>query len=210
MDPYYKHLQQLEITNLYIKKLYINRSIYINKILHICKYFELSNETLYLSIELFDKYITLNTKNQYDLNVVLRVCTIISSKYHDKYYITLSCLVNKNKHIDIQILNKCELDVLKYFNFNLSIPTIYTFCSFFLNALNLTIYENTLHNILFKFTLLNVIDDLYSHIAMYIIYLTILKYENISFDYFKILLSEKHINNIIIPSQFDKYLLIIN
>lgn len=113
----------------------IKRYPYINLALSICETFDLREETFYLSINLFDRYIQdLNiSKKLYIINtkLIMLTCVFISSKYEEIYppliedYLKLFNTFSQNELLDL------ENDILSKLNFDLHTCSPYLFLTKF-------------------------------------------------------------------------------
>jgi hypothetical protein len=172
---YLSYLNYLEMKNIYIKKNYLERSLYVKEIINICKKFELSNDTIYLSIELFDKYVSLNDKCNFD--ILYLTCILLSSKYHDVNYITIDDLLSINTNLSRDNIIKFEISLLKFVNYNITMPTIYTFTEYYIDLFKIDI-SKSIYDVLYNFIILNIPSDLYSQLSLCIIYYTLNKNVN--------------------------------
>ena len=114
-----------------------------------------------------------------------------------------------NTDIKKKDLIKFEKDLFKFFNFNITMPTLYTFIDYYSNILKLDDNKiKLINNILYEFILLNIPYDIYSELSLYIIYYTLNRYKGINIDIFN---KELNDNNMYINSEIDilkKYIII--
>jgi cyclin B len=114
-------------------------------------------ETFYLTVNIIDRYLAKKTdvaRNKFQL--VGTTALLIASKYEDIYPAEINDLVEAcdSEYLSDEIV-ECEKAVLETLNYQLSIPTIYTFLLRYLNAAHATrelcylvsyIAECTLHS----------------------------------------------------------------
>ena len=100
----------------------------IHWIISVCERFELLPETLYLTINIFDRYLEKKTLLKKNLQLIASTCLLIASKYEEIYAPEIRDLVyiskglfNKDNIINI------EYDILKCLNFNLLTVSPYIF-----------------------------------------------------------------------------------
>ena len=114
----------------------IKRNSCINIAISLCETFELKQETFYLSINIFDRYIqNIKIKNnnvlKFNSKLITLTCVFISSKYEEIYppyideYLQLFSNISKNDVI------KNEKDILSKINFELHICSPYLFLTIF-------------------------------------------------------------------------------
>ena len=100
----------------------------IHWIISVSERFELLPETLYLTINIFDRYLEKKTLLKKNLQLIASTCLLIASKYEEIYAPEIRDLVyiskglfNKDNIINI------EYDILKCLNFNLLTVSPYIF-----------------------------------------------------------------------------------
>ena len=91
----------------------------------------ISDSTLFLTFDIFDRYISLQTLNIDELLIILITSFSMAIKYSESTVPNLEqlCTVCGNKFNKEQI-NKCELNIMEKLNFNISIPTIFDLFQF--------------------------------------------------------------------------------
>ena len=133
------------------------RTILVDWLCEVHHKLELKAETLYLTVNIIDRYLAKKidvARNKFQL--VGTTALLIASKYEDIYPAEINDLVeacDSEYHSDEIV--ECEKAVLETLNYQLSIPTIYTFLLRYLNAAHATrelcylvsyIAECTLHS----------------------------------------------------------------
>ena len=131
--PDYKQISDLlevEKNNIAIK-----RNSCVNLALLLCETFELRQETLYLSINIFDRYIQkiteLGVPNNINTKLIMLTSVFISSKYEEIYppliddYLHFLTFFSKNDVLNL------ENDILSKLNFELHICSPYLFLTKF-------------------------------------------------------------------------------
>lgn len=125
---------------------YLKRFSFINFFISFQTEFRLRQETLYLCINIFDRYIqkmTLENKLSQDLNLIALTCLFISSKYEEIYipYIKEFLDVFKNKYTKRDIFLK-EDKILSALDFQILTSSPLLFLRIFCQYGNENEYEN--------------------------------------------------------------------
>ena len=110
------------------------RSSLFNFILQLTINTSISEATLFLTYNIFDRYIfnqSENINNKDELYLIIITCFVLSIKYNETTVPNLEelCLICQNKFNKEQI-NKCELNIMEKLNYNISIPTIFDLYQF--------------------------------------------------------------------------------
>ena len=121
--PNYEKLfnNQIEINN-------VHRMGVIHWIISVSERFELLPETLYLTINIFDRYLEKKTLLRKNLQLVVSTCLLIASKYEEIYAPEIRDFIYISKGLFTRddIIN-IEYDILKVLNFNLLTVSPYIF-----------------------------------------------------------------------------------
>ena len=147
IDEYIFHKNNKLILNSEILKQYglnpILRSYFIDSLLGLQETFLFHNKTLFITIQIFDNYITKIISNKIkikkvNLDLIFTSCFLIASKseesfiYHIKDYLSII-----SDNYTVNDLMSMEYNILKLFNFNAFIPNILDFFEFFSILYNL-------------------------------------------------------------------------
>ena len=108
------------------------RAIVIDWLVHIHYKFKLKEETLYLTINIMDRFTKTTSFNLNDYQLISICSLLIASKFEDIYPPEISYLIyaSKNTYSKEQII-KTEYEILKKLNFNLLYNSSYKFLSYF-------------------------------------------------------------------------------
>ena len=109
------------------------------------KIFKFQENTLFLSIQIFDRYLSKVNISKENAELLLISCFTLASKHNEKDYVNMqeSLELCKNKFNKEQII-KMEYEILKIINFEILAPTTCEFFTVFANFLNFNnkkIYE---------------------------------------------------------------------
>ena len=118
------------------------RSSLFNFILQLTMNTSISEATLFLTYNIFDKYIFIqseNNSNKDELFLFIITCFVLAIKYNETCVPNLEelCLICQKKFNKEQI-NKCELNIMESLNYNISMPTIFDLFQFIKVTKNLT------------------------------------------------------------------------
>ena len=174
-----------------LKKLPINREKLIDTLIYYHgKFNYISLNTLYLAVNLLDKYVSkTDISDTYNLKVINITCFVLASKYEDDYVVKYSKMVNKFKLVEDKdfkdFFNNCfeyERDILEKLYQALYLPTSYYFVDVFTESINLILSEQDLNSILYITELSLQYQEFlsfkYSMIAMCAIYLIVKSNQN--------------------------------
>ena len=108
------------------------RAIVIDWLVHIHYKFKLKEETLYLTINIMDRFTKTTSFNLNDYQLISICSLLIASKFEDIYPPEISDLIyaSKNTYSKEQII-KTEYEILKKLNFNLLYNSSYKFLSYY-------------------------------------------------------------------------------
>ena len=120
----------------------------LNLLINLSETFEFRQETIYLTINMFDRYVLhLKLTNQLNINklkVILLACIFIASKYEEIYPPILDDYLEIFLFSKEEIL-KIEYSILQYTNFELHICSPYLFLTKFFEATGKNEEEKILH-----------------------------------------------------------------
>ena len=109
------------------------RTSLFNFILQLTMNTSISEATLFLTYNIFDRYIFIQSenKNKDELFLIIITCFVLAIKYNETSVPNLEeiCLICQNKFNKEQI-NKSELNIMEGLNYNISIPTIFDLFQF--------------------------------------------------------------------------------
>ena len=114
-----------------------------NLILHLSMNSKISECTLFLAYNIFDRYISLENFFNDDLLLLIIITSFsLAIKYSESSIPNLQelCLICGNK-FNKEHINKCELNIMEKLNYNISIPTIYDLYQFIKVLKNMTSKE---------------------------------------------------------------------
>ncbi|KAL2897291.1 putative cyclin-B3-1 [Bienertia sinuspersici] len=111
------------------------RGILINWLVEVHLKFDLMPETLYLSVALLDRYLSLVTLKKKQFQLVGLVSLLLASKYEDFWHPRVKDLISisAESYTRKQLL-EMEKSILKKLKFRLNLPTAYVFMLRFLKA----------------------------------------------------------------------------
>lgn len=169
--------------NKIFKKEIINNDKYkksLKIITVMCDKYDILDETKYYIYTLYKLYINNNdTDDKKKIIIITIACLLIGTKYYEVSYFTIDFLIDHFKtDINSNDIKFEEIKILKYFDFNLNIPTIYTFLSNYINIYD-NINNTEIFNTLLKKSLKNYdniisnelfVDELPSTISLLLMY----------------------------------------
>ena len=120
----------------------------LNLLINLSETFEFRQETIYLTINMFDRYVLhlklTNQLNSNKLKVILLACIFIASKYEEIYPPVLDDYLEIFLFSKEEIL-KIEYSILQYTNFELHICSPYLFLTKFFEAIGKNEEKKILH-----------------------------------------------------------------
>ncbi|CAN8271460.1 unnamed protein product [Cochlearia groenlandica] len=111
----------------------ILRGIMISRLMEVHLTFHLMHETLFLTMDLLDRYLSQVTIKKNELQLVGVTALLLASKYEDYWHPRIEDLISISPYTRDQILGM-ERIMLKQLNFRLNAPTPYVFMLRFLKA----------------------------------------------------------------------------
>ncbi|KAF5466670.1 hypothetical protein F2P56_016577 [Juglans regia] len=111
------------------------RGILVDWLVEVSEEYKLVSDTLYLTVYLVDSFLTQNYIERQRLQLLGITCMLIASKYEEicAPHVEEFCLITDNTYTREEVL-ELEIQVLKYFGFQLFAPTAKTFLRRFLRA----------------------------------------------------------------------------
>ncbi|PON58909.1 Cyclin [Trema orientale] len=111
------------------------RGILVDWLVEVSEEYNLAPDTLYLTVYLIDRFLSENYIERQRLQLIGITCMLIASKYEEicAPRVEEFCFITDNTYTREEVL-KMEVQVLKYFNFQLFAPTAKTFLRRFLRA----------------------------------------------------------------------------
>ncbi|KAM6585852.1 hypothetical protein CsatB_012854 [Cannabis sativa] len=111
------------------------RGILVDWLVEVSVEYKLEPDTLYLTVYLIDRYLSENYIERQRLQLIGITCMLISSKYEEVCAPRIEdfCFITDNTYTREEVL-EMEIQVLKYFKFQLFAPTAKTFLRRFLRA----------------------------------------------------------------------------
>lgn len=108
-----------------------SRMSLLNYILFLTLNSTISDSTIFLTFDIFDKYVSFQTLNIDELLLILITSFAMAVKYFESSVPNLVelCNIFENKFNKEQI-NKCEMNIMEKLNFNISMPTIFDLFQF--------------------------------------------------------------------------------
>ncbi|KZV53905.1 hypothetical protein F511_23670 [Dorcoceras hygrometricum] len=124
----YMEKQQLDITE-------AMRGILVDWLVEVSEEYRLIPDTLYLTVNLIDRYLSTNNIEKQKLQLLGVTCMLIASKYEEicAPCVEEFCFITDNTYTKGEVL-KMEGRVLNYLGFQLSIPTTKKFLRRFIHA----------------------------------------------------------------------------
>ncbi|KAL1224264.1 Cyclin-A2-1 [Cardamine amara subsp. amara] len=111
------------------------RGILIDWLVEVSEEYKLVSDTLYLTVNLIDRFMSHNCIEKQRLQLVGVTCMLIASKYEEICAPRLEefCFITDNTYTRIEVLSM-EIQVLNFLHFRLSVPTTKTFLRRFIQA----------------------------------------------------------------------------
>ncbi|KAI3811787.1 hypothetical protein L1987_21519 [Smallanthus sonchifolius] len=125
------------------------RAILIDWLIEVHNKFELTNETLYLTINIVDRFLAAETVARRELQCVGMSAMLIASKYEEIWapevndFVQISDRAYEHKHVLVM-----EKRILGRLEWNLTVPTPYVFLARFIKA-SVTSPETTMENMVY-------------------------------------------------------------
>lgn len=115
------------------------RNSLFNLIIRLCMNTMISESTIFLTYNIFDRFVSIQSTNNDELLLLLITCFSLAIKYSETSVPNLEelCIVLGQNYSKEQI-SKCELIVMEKLNYNISIPTIFDLFQFIKATKNLT------------------------------------------------------------------------
>ncbi|CAN6444609.1 unnamed protein product [Victoria cruziana] len=111
------------------------RAILVDWLVEVAEEYRLVPDTLYLTVNYIDRYLSVNVMNRQRLQLLGVACMLIASKYEEicAPQVEEFCYITDNTYFREEVL-QMESDVLKYLNFELTTPTTKCFLRRFVRA----------------------------------------------------------------------------
>ncbi|KAL3819055.1 hypothetical protein ACJIZ3_004960 [Penstemon smallii] len=111
------------------------RGILIDWLVQVSEEYKLAPDTLYLAVNLIDRFLSENYIEKTNLQLLGVTCMLIASKYEEIYapQVEEFCYITDNTYTKEEVV-KMESRVLNFLNFQLSIPTTKKFLRRFIQA----------------------------------------------------------------------------
>ncbi|OIV97752.1 hypothetical protein TanjilG_12509 [Lupinus angustifolius] len=111
------------------------RAILIDWLVEVTEEYKLVPDTLYLTVNLIDRYLSTSLIHKQRLQLLGVTCMLIASKYEEicAPRVEEFCIITDNTYTREEVL-KMETEVLNLLNFKLSVPTTKTFLRRFIQA----------------------------------------------------------------------------
>ncbi|KAB2629408.1 cyclin-A2-2-like [Pyrus ussuriensis x Pyrus communis] len=111
------------------------RGILIDWLVEVSEEYKLVPDTLYLTVNLIDRFLSQNYIEKQRLQLLGVTCMLIASKYEEicAPQVEEFCIITDNTYSREEVL-KMESQVLNFMHFQLSVPTIKTFLRRFIHA----------------------------------------------------------------------------
>ncbi|XP_019416507.1 PREDICTED: cyclin-A2-2-like [Lupinus angustifolius] len=111
------------------------RAILIDWLVEVTEEYKLVPDTLYLTVNLIDRYLSTSLIQKQRLQLLGVTCMLIASKYEEicAPRVEEFCFITDNTYTREEVL-KMEIEVLNLLNFKLSVPTTKTFLRRFIQA----------------------------------------------------------------------------
>ena len=184
--------------NLIINKNYLNpdsRKFFINSLINIQELLNFTEKTLFLSVQIFDRYINnvlmknhISLKEE-DLDIVIVTSLIIAAKKQEIKLYSMSDYLNllplKYKVYDLE---KTEYAILSGLDFNLDIPCLLDFYEIFSIENKLNKFQKAkglflLNSILLDYNLVQIPSSLIAYTVVYLISGKIIQFNKIKDEY---------------------------
>ena len=129
------NLEKIQLKQSHFFKNYQNffeiRKSLFNLIIQLCMNTEISESTLFLTYNIFDRYISIEPTNNDELLLIIITCFSLAIKYTETSVPNLDELcVILGKKFNKEDIGKCELIIMEKLNYNISIPTIFDLFQF--------------------------------------------------------------------------------
>ncbi|XP_078180191.1 uncharacterized protein LOC144574179 isoform X2 [Carex rostrata] len=111
------------------------RAVLMDWLVEVCQEYSLVPDTLHLTVNLVDRFLSMNKIERQRLQLLGVTCMLIASKYEETRapHVRDLCLLTCNSYNENEVL-QMERQVLSVVGYNLSVPTIKTFLRRFLRA----------------------------------------------------------------------------
>ncbi|XP_010421392.1 PREDICTED: cyclin-A2-1 [Camelina sativa] len=111
------------------------RGILIDWLVEVSEEYKLASDTLYLTVNLIDRFMSHNYIEKHRLQLLGVTCMLIASKYEEIMAPRLEefCFITDNTYTRLEVLSM-EVQVLNFLHFRLSVPTTKTFLRRFIVA----------------------------------------------------------------------------
>ncbi|KMZ61690.1 Cyclin-A1-1 [Zostera marina] len=145
------------------------RAILIGWLVEVTEEYRLVPDTLYLTVNYIDRYLSCNQINRQHLQLLGVACMLIASKYEEicAPQVEEFCYITDNTYFRDEVL-QMEADVLKHLNFEIPVTTIKCFLRRFIRAAHLA-ERNSPFSLQFEF------------LACYVAELSLLEYKFLSY-----------------------------
>ena len=121
------------------------RNSFFNFIIQLSMNSPISEASLFLTFNIFDRYASIEPINNDELSLIIITCFVLAIKYTETCVPNLDelCIICERKFNKEQI-NKCELYIMDKLNYNISIPTIFDLFQFIKVIKNLNLKDYNL------------------------------------------------------------------
>ncbi|KAL0856264.1 hypothetical protein Bca101_061417 [Brassica carinata] len=111
------------------------RGILIDWLVEVSEEYKLASDTLYLAVNIIDRFLTSNYIEKRRLQLLGVTCMLIASKYEEICAPKLEefCFITDNTYTSLEVV-AMETQVLNFLHFRLSVPTTKTFLRRFIQA----------------------------------------------------------------------------
>ncbi|XP_017243271.1 cyclin-A1-1 [Daucus carota subsp. sativus] len=111
------------------------RAILVDWLVDVAETYRLDSETLYLTVNYLDRYLSGNTTDTETFQLLGVACLMIASKYEDidSPSLTMFCDITDNTYTEDEVL-QMESSVLNFLKYELTVPTVRSFLSLFVCA----------------------------------------------------------------------------
>lgn len=112
-----------------------HRFTVVNWMIEMHQKFQLNNATLFLAVNLLDRFLSLQDISLKNLQLLAATCMFVASKYEDLQYPISSEIVEISSHaFSKEELLKMERILLKELDFNITVATVYPFLKRYLKC----------------------------------------------------------------------------
>ena len=165
------------------KLLYNNNFIKIrtslfNFILHLSMNSPISEGSIFLTYDIFDRYVSIKKpNNDNDLLLIIITSFAIAIKYIESSIPNLDDLnAACGNRFSKELINKCELNIMEHLDYNISIPTILDLLQFIIIIKNMTPKEYNLSLFIFEILFISGLSLKYNYlIIIEAVYLLVLE-----------------------------------